>query len=368
MSHTVAVFFGGRSNEREISVITGMLAVNLLRGADFKVIPVYLTPEGEWVTGAFRSPSQFKKGVKRKQIAVQAAERSLVRRGTKRVYAKIDCALNCCHGGAGEDGTLSAVLSLYHIPLASPDVPMSAIFMDKTISKYAAKGLDIPVAPFFLIDENAWKDRRAVLEKAQRFGYPIIVKPARLGSSIGIRVAQGEEELAAALELAFTLDGKVLAERYFKEKRDINCAAVRLNQKTVLSPLEEVFSDEAILTFSEKYEGTGARKSQLPADLPRDIAEKIGDYTRTLYEIFGGRGVVRADFLVVGSDVYFNELNTVPGSLACYLFGSTLSKNRDFLRAIVEETLSASEEQKKTLTSGILEGALFSGAKGTKRG
>ena len=148
---TVAVFFGGRSCEREISVITGMLAANLLRET-YRIVPVYLLPEGGMATGAFRGPADFKKGSKTKFVPVHLAGRALFSR--RRKVATIDCALNCCHGGQGEDGTLSALLAWHNIPSASPDVPISAVFMNKRLTKLAARGMQLPVLPSIAVREG----------------------------------------------------------------------------------------------------------------------------------------------------------------------------------------------------------------------
>ncbi len=357
---TVAVFFGGNSNEREISVITGMLAANLLRET-YRIVPVYLLPEGGMATGAFRGPADFKKGSKTKFVPVHLAGRALFSR--RRKVATIDCALNCCHGGQGEDGTLSALLRFHGVPSASPEVPMSAVFMDKILTKVVARGLDIPTLPAFFAYEGRGATYHA---EAEALGYPVIVKPARLGSSIGIKVAKDAEELDRALDLAFRLDSAALVEAYAEGKRDVNCAAYRVGGETVLSPLEEVFSDREILTFSEKYE-RNTRTSELPARLKEETAARIRTYTKLLYETFGGRGVVRADFLIAGDEVYFNELNTVPGSLACHLFSNSLTGSRDFLIKLIEETLNEPPMSKEVLVSGILEGDLFGGGKSAKK-
>ncbi len=366
MRKNIAVFFGGNSSEREISVITGLLAVNLLRSTIYNIIPVYLLPDGGMVTAAYKSPADFRKGANVRKTPVRLGKSCLLYGKREKKMLPIDCALNCCHGGLGEDGTLSALLTYYKIPSASPEAPMSAIGMDKTLSKIMAKGLGVPTVRSFSVTEKAWQERENIIKEAANFGYPLIVKPAKLGSSIGIKVAKDEEELVSALELAFRLDGAALLEEYLKDKRDINCAAYMAGGETVLSSLEEVFSDEEILTFSEKYEPHAGRHSQMPADLPEELAESIRGYTKTIYEALGGRGVVRADFLVAGGNVYFNELNTVPGSLACYLFGRSLTENKYFLLTLIEEALKNPPREKETITSGILEEDLFSG-KGRKR-
>lgn len=356
MQKTVAVFFGGRSNEHEISVITGVLAANLLRSAGYSVLPVYLLREGGMVTGEMRAVSEFRTPSK-KWTALRFTEGGL-RAGRRRIVP-VDVALNCCHGGMGEDGTLSALLRWYGIRSASPDIPISSAFMDKSITKAAAKGLGIPVLEGVTVHEGEDYGVPAL-------PLPLIVKPSRLGSSIGIKVARTEEELKKALSLAFTLDDSALVEPYLAGKRDLNCAVCRIGGEIRLSPVEEVFSDEDILTFSEKYEGAGERRSELPASVPKEISDRVQAYTKRIYEAFRGRGVVRADFLLSGEELFFNELNTVPGSLSCYLFGGTLSGAKNFLVSLVEEGLAAADEEKETIETGILRGSVFS-LKGGKR-
>ncbi len=357
---TVAVFFGGRSSEREISVITGMLAANLL-ASRYRVVPVYLPPEGGMETGDFTSPKDLAEGSKKHRVPVRLEGRRLVRVRGGRTLCTVGCALNCCHGGMGEDGTLSALLAFHGVPSASPSMPVSAVFMDKSLSKLVLKGLEIPTLPSFSAEEGDTDTAR----RAAELGYPVVVKPARLGSSIGIKVANGEEELSRALELAFRLDSRALIEPYLAGRRDINCAAWRRGDEICLSPLEEVFSESSILTFAEKYEHA-PQPSKIPAELPEAVVRTIHSATKTVYAAFSCRGVVRADFFVAGEQVYFNELNTVPGSLACHLFGRSLRARRDFLVSLIEEGKTL-PPQREIVSSGILESDLFTGGKGAKR-
>ncbi len=368
MRKNIAVFFGGRSNEHEVSVITGMLAVNLLRGAGYRVMPVYLPKKGGMLIAEnARGVDDFRRDRYEKFEEAILYKKSLINlRKPKRIKFSIDCALNCCHGGQGEDGTLSALLHWNGVLSVSPDTAVSAMFMDKSLSKIALRGLHIPVIEDLTVYEEKWETaREEVFAETKALGYPVIVKPCSLGSSIGIRVARDEKELADALALAFELDHGALIEKYLTDKRDINCAACVLNGKIIFSPLEEVFSSEDILSFSEKYEGTGERTSCIPAELDVDIADKIKAYLELVCKSFQVRGIVRADFIVSGEEVYFNELNTVPGSLALYLFGKTLTEGRDFLVRLIEEVCA--EEEKSIVETNLLEGGIFGSPKGCKR-
>ncbi len=364
---TVAVFFGGNSNEHEISVITGMLAVNLLRAAGYAVVPVFLPRTGGMMSSdRMRSVGDFRTAPDFPYVRLENG--GLVREKGRKRAQKIDVALNCCHGGMGEDGTLSALLRYHGVRTASPEAPVSAVFMNKRLSKLAARGMGLPVLPALCVREGTWKhEKDKTLRDIEAFGYPVVVKPCRLGSSIGISVARDAAGLERALALAFRLDDDALVERYLEGKRDVNCAAFCTDGACRLSPLEEVFSGADVLTFAEKYEGEGKRTSVMPAELPAPVADKIREIMQTLCENFDVRGVVRGDFLVSGEEVYFNELNTVPGSLACYLFGDTLTENKRFLTALVEEALHAPRREKEVLVSGILNGAVFTRGKAPKR-
>ncbi len=196
MKKNVAVFFGGKSNEHDISIITGIYAVNLLRGADYKVIPVYLPREGGMCYADAECVKDFTDG-KKKFVPVYLFDGGLWSVKKKKQLFQIDVALNCCHGGAGEDGTLSALLKWNAI---------SSVFMNKWLGKIAARGLDLPVARAVCVKEG----ENVPLEEVG--GYPVIVKPVNLGSSIGIKIAHDEEELASALRYAFRLDGAALVE------------------------------------------------------------------------------------------------------------------------------------------------------------
>lgn len=346
---TVAVFFGGTSNEHEISVITGMYAVNLLRREELRVLPVFLPREGGM---ALAEKARAVEDFLRPHFPAAELCAGGLRVGRRRI--PVDVALNCCHGGGGEGGVLAALLEWYAIPSASPAMTPSAVFLDKWTSKLVLMGLGLPVLPAFCVrEEEEWRSR------AEALGYPLVVKPCKLGSSIGISVVHDEGELEEALSLAFRLDDAALVERYLAGKRDLNCAARRVGGKVELSPVEEVFSEGALLTFGEKYEGKSPKRSVLPAVLPAGVEDRIRDMLLCVYEQFGMRGVVRGDFLLAGEELCFNELNTVPGTLASHLFGGRLSDAKRHILSLLEEALRAPRPARELLQSGILSSPVF---------
>lgn len=371
MRKNVAVIFGGKSCENEISIITGVMAVNLLDAERYNAFPVYLSQSGEFYTGAalaeaasFRQDGYLQKG---KKALFCGQNLCTLHKNKLKTVAKIDCALNCCHGMGGEDGALSSLLDLNGIPNASPDAAPSALFMDKTLTKLAVKALGVKTAPYFRFGEEEYRKRGpfALRVIEERLGYPVIVKPARQGSSIGISVAEDRARLIDAIRTGFAYDDLLIAEKYFEQRREINCACYKSGERYVVSPCEEPKTSHKFLTFGDKYLG-GAKEhaSQFPAQLPRATAETIQGITRMLYRRLRLRGVVRADFLVVGKDVYFNEMNTVPGSLAWYLFCEKLSDFKQMLTELIEQGICDFKEKsgKKMLKNcGVLSAPSLSG-------
>ena len=371
MPKTVAVLFGGRSCENEISIITGTMACNLLRGEGFRVLPLYIAQSGEMYTGeALFDVSSFRGGVQGRAVRAALLRGSLYEwRGKKlREIAAVDCALNCCHGMGGEDGAVAGLLDLNDIASASPDLAPSAVFMDKYLTKLAAAALGVRTLPYFRVTEEEFRRRGAFAVRCieERLGYPVIVKPARQGSSIGVFVAEDRESLLFSLRAAFAYDTVLLAEKYLAERREINCAAYHDGKEIVVSPCEEPKTVHKFLTFADKYESGGKeRQSTFPADLPQETAEAVRGATKLLYRRMQLRGVVRADFLVADGEVYFNEMNTVPGSLAWYLFCDDLA---DYGAVLVRMLARGEEEHRARAAKKMLAGCGVLGSLPSKGG
>ena len=358
----VAVFFGGKSCENEISVLTGVFVLNVLDRTKFIPVPIYIHTDG----GAYTSPNmtdiQVFKEKKFSSFTRVFFDGGVLyafgkRNKIKRLW-KIDCALNCCHGGLGEGGGVSALSAWNEIPLASPDLTASGVFLDKCTTKTVLGALGVPFVDYLRVNERDYQKRGAFLLKsvASRLKYPVVVKPAHLGSSIGITVAKNEGELRSALESVFTLDYRAIVEKYLVDKKDVNCAAYCRNGEIIVSEPEEAFG-AGVYSFEEKYIKRGDLKTRGGGRyaLNGDLRDKIRSYTRTVYKRMNLRGVVRMDFLVAGNKAYLCEVNTVPGSLAYYLFCERVSDARAFFTDLLEEAIAtAKAEEKEILSTGIL--------------
>ena len=362
----VAVLFGGKSCENEISVLTGVFVLNLLDRQKYDVLPVYIHTDG----GMYTSPKMTqletfrdKKYASFERIffdggsvyALNGAKRKIKR------LCKVDAALNCCHGGLGEGGGVSAMMEWNGIPLASPDLTSSGTFMDKSATKLIMRALSIPTVDYVRVNERDYEKRGAFLLKniATRLKYPVVVKPAHLGSSIGIALAYDEEQAKRALENAFRLDDRVIIEKYLAGKKDVNCAAYMRKGEIVVSEPEAAF-EGGIYSFEEKYvkrqsDGGDLLKGIGRYALKGELREKIRAYTRTVYKRMNLRGVVRMDFLVSEGKAYLCEVNTVPGSLAYYLFCERVTDARRFFTDLIEEACEEAQKgEKKLVRTGIL--------------
>lgn len=358
----VAVFFGGKSCENEISVLTGVFVLNVLDRTKFSPVPIYIHTDG----GAYTAPNMTdiqtfkeKKYSSFTRVFLDGGVLyALGKRGKVKRLTKLDIALNCCHGGLGEGGGVSAIAEWNGIPLASPALTASGVFLDKCTTKTVLRALGVPFVDYLRVNERDYRKRGAFLLKsvASRLKYPVVVKPAHLGSSIGIRVAKNEDELRGALENAFTLDYRAIVEKYLTDKKDVNCAAYCHGGEIVVSEPEEAFG-AGLYSFEEKYiKRTDPKmRSGGRCALSGDLRDKIRAYTRTVYKRMDMRGVVRMDFLVSKDKAYLCEVNTVPGSLAYYLFCERVSDARAFFTDLLEEAVAqAKEEEKSIVYTGIL--------------
>ena len=358
----IAVVFGGKSCENEISVLTGVFALNVIDREKYDIYPVYFDLDGR----AYHCPKMsdlavFRDGKRTGFMRVFFEDGCLyeLKKDGKRVrcIAKIDAVLNCCHGGWGEGGGVAALAEANGLPLVGSGVAASGVFLDKSLTKTVARAYGVPVVEFIRVNECDYRRRGAFLLKtvASKLKYPVIVKPSRLGSSIGICVAADEEELKTAIEQGFLLDDRLIIEKYLIKKRDINCAAYMLHGEICVSEPEAAFED-GVYSFEEKYvRRTADSKGGARRYIQGELREKIRSYTRTLYKRMDLQGVVRMDFLISGDKVYLCEVNTIPGSLAYYLFCERITDARAFIGDLIEESLAQSlQSQKQIVTSGIL--------------
>ncbi len=345
MKIQLAVLFGGKSVEHEISVISALQAMNSLNTQKYDIIPVYITKQNVFYTGeALRDITRYRdipallKDCTQVNFAMQDGRAALVRTKSKafgnNTVAVPDIAFPIVHGTNVEDGTLQGFLNLYGLPYVGCDVLSSAVGMDKYVQKAVLAAEGIPVLPALRFRAGA--DQQAIVASAEKaIGYPVIVKPVNLGSSVGITKASDRDELLSALDLAFSFADTVILERAITKLKEINCSVLGDEDGARPSVLEEPVAQDKILSYNDKYmdggkggknggksSGMASLKRKIPAEIDDATASKIKELAVKAFGALGCSGLVRIDFMIdmESGEVYFNEVNTIPGSLAFYLW------------------------------------------------
>lgn len=395
MKTKVAVFFGGHSVEHEVSIISGLQAYAACDREKYDVLPIYISKDNRFYTGermgdiaAYKNMDTCLKAAT--QIVLVPGERGvdMVRypmpKFGRAVVDSFEVAIPVVHGTNVEDGTLMGYLEMLGVPYAACDVTASAVGMDKYVMKAVLAAAGIPVLPAKEYRARAYakaSDETVSAIEAE-FGYPVIVKPVNLGSSVGISKAKNKEELIAAMDLAVSFADRVLVERAVENLREINCAVLGDADDAIPSVCEEPLNATDILSFGDKYlSGEGSKggksggmsslKRRCPAELPDGMTEQVQKLAVETFKALGCSGVSRIDFLndKETGEIWVNEINTIPGSLAFYLWeaaGVPFSELMDRLISIAFKRQREREALTFTYESNILAG--FGGAKGAKGG
>ncbi len=349
------VIYGGKSCEHDISVITGCLARGYFDG---KIISAYLDEDNKCylVPNNFTPKRHVNLHVKKQIVFLFGQKQIGIVQGKRLQRLDIDVVVNCCHGRCGEDGAIAALCELCGWPLVGSSVISSAVSMDKIFTKNALCALKLPVLrgiPLFV--EYTPSD----LNKISKLGFPVIVKPATLGSSIGISVCHTVEELKQGLDLAFRYDTRVLCEKALTNFYELNCSAMRVDGKIQTSVVESPVSSGEMLSFYDKYQ-RGEKFLTQNRDVSQKVYDKVVELTEIIYKTFSLQGVVRVDYLVdaEADKVYVNEINSIPGSLAYGLWQKHYSPKQfgDVLIAQAIKDFEHGEELTTHFDSGVLNG------------
>ncbi|MBQ8411128.1 MAG: D-alanine--D-alanine ligase [Ruminiclostridium sp.] len=394
MKIRVGVFFGGKSVEHEVSVITGLQAYNHINREKYEPIPIYITKEGKFYVGEkigvienYRNiPALLRDSTQ--VIPINDGGLKFLRYPMKKfgdnVMAEIDVALPAVHGTNVEDGAFQGFLQTLGVPYASCDVLSSAVGMDKYFMKTVFKDNGIPVLPCVVTNIKEYvADAEGVVRKIEdTTRYPVIIKPVNLGSSVGIRKAKDREELIEALEYGFTFAIKVLVENAVTQLKEINCSVLGDYEEAEASECEEPVANDEILSYQDKYVsgskgGNGAKsgmaslKRKIPADISPEMREEIRSLAVKAFKCLGCTGVARIDFMLDMSEgkIYLNEINTIPGSLSFYLWEPLGVKYSELLDRMITLAFKRERENKSisfSFDTNILENITLGGAKGAK--
>lgn len=394
MKINVAVLFGGKSVEHEVSVISAVQAMQSIDESKYAVFPVYITKSNElYYSESMRDIEEFKNIPalisKSERINIETSSgRTYLVPQRKKLFAKqkpiaaVDVAFPIVHGTNVEDGALQGFLKTLNLPFVGCDVLSSAVCMDKYAMKVMLRDAGFPVLPGIRFTSQDYRSEQSVVKSIEEsFKYPVIVKPVNLGSSVGISKADNTRELEDALELAFGFAERVLVEPAVTPLREINCSVLGDYTEAEASELEEPLSADKILSYKDKYmdggkkaggsKGMSSLKRKIPADIPADTAESIKKTAVDAFKYLDCNGVVRIDFLMNTDtgEFWINEFNTIPGSLAFYLWEPVGVKYPQLLDKMISLALKrqrANEEITYSFDTNILSSASFGGAKGSK--
>ncbi len=387
---TLGVIFGGRSVEHDVSVVTGNQVMNACDPARYEIVPLYIDREGRWFTGeSLRDLKSYEKdiaslpGVQSVVLSPDIRQHGIIVNPlptglfTKSRVVRLDAVFPTVHGSHGEDGTLQGLFELADIPYAGCGVLASAVANDKWVCKQVLQQNSISVVDGLLVHRRDWEENpdAVVARILSQIDYPIFIKPVTLGSSIGIGRADDEKLLRAYIDVATQLDRRILIERAVTDCVEINCAVLGDDRKVRASVLEQPISWDQFLTYEEKYlrggEGMKSADRIIPAPLTPELTEHIQQIACDAFKAIDGRGTARIDFLVQSDEnvVYLNEINTMPGSLALYLWReSDMSASQviDELLTLAREAQSEKRRSTYNYKTSLIALTASRGAKGMK--
>ena len=385
----IGVMYGGTSVEHEVSIISAVQAMHNLDEEKYDIIPIYMGKDKVWYTGKQLMDIDLYKDMdllKRyaNQVVLYKKENEFVLqkvKGFRRIVNTVDLILPVVHGSGVEDGSIQGFLETIGIPYVGSDVLGSALGQDKVVMKEVMKAHDLPVVPYTCIYDYEMNNFEEVSKKTKKVGYPVIIKPANLGSSVGITIAHETNELENALREAFMYENKVVVEKKIEHITEVNASVIGDYEYSEVSALEEVMGEDEILSYKDKYMGSSKTKASkgmastsriIPARIDEKITEKIKEYAKETFKALNLSGVARIDFLIdkKTNDVYVNEPNTCPGSLSFYLWDACGKKYPELLDDIINIAIKDFKNKDSKIHSfetNILSCQGLKGCKGLKK-
>lgn len=351
----VCLMFGGKSCEHDISIISGIQVYNALDHDKYNVIVMYITKDNKMLIGKNLNKLQTYQtnNFKTKEVNIANINNQTYLKTKHKKYL-VDLFIPVFHGEGAEDGTIASLLDFYDATYITSNFLASSISQDKTVTKDILKKYYIN-SPRYLSFKETNKGEEIIKVINDKLIYPIIIKPSKLGSSIGIVVAKSKEETKQKITNAFLYGEQIIVEEVVKNKKEYNCACFKYNNHLYVSNIEEVLSSNEILTFEDKYlndiKSDTNKQRIIPAKISEDLEEKIKEMTKNIYQILNHNGLIRIDYLYDSEKerLYFNEVNTIPGSFAFYLFDKDKLPFTLILDMLIKEALLNKQRKNKKI-------------------
>lgn len=393
MKIKLGVIYGGETVEHEVSIISAVQAMNFIDKDKYEIVPIYISKDRIWYTGkmlmdmsVYKDFDTLKKYAKK--VTLTKTEEGFFLQSTKGLFrrnvAEVDIVFPIVHGKGAEDGSIAGYLDTIGVPYVGPNILGAALGQDKVVMKQVMEAAKIPVPKYtWFYDVDYLNDNKEILKEVKKIGYPVIVKPANLGSSVGITVAKTEKDLDKAVQEAITYDNKIVIEEMIPNLLEVNCAVLGNYEYTETSAIAEMLTKNDYLTYEDKYLGNGKKGAKkignsgkmsnsemvIPARIDKKVEEKVRDLSEKTFRCLNLSGVARIDFLInkTTKEVYVNEPNTIPGSLSFYMWkpvGKEYTKLLDDMITMAIKDYKNMAKKTTSFDSNIL--STFNGSKGMK--
>ncbi len=392
--NNLLIAFGGVSPEHEVSVLTAIQAAYALEHSGRTLIPLYITKNGRWLTGEHLLDLDSYKEIKRAEEQGVPCHFALDDQGlpglqtrpggwlARSQWTPVDAVLCAFHGSEGENGAFQGLCETFNLPYTGSGVSASALGMDKRITKELCRRHDIPVVDDVWIREDHWiRGQDELVRQAEKLGYPLYVKPVTLGSSIGVHRVGNRGELTDAVESSFRYDSGLLVEKAVHPLTEINCSVLGDDESLRTSVCEQPLGKEELLSFEDKYlqgeggdaKGMASASRRIPAPISDEKTAEIRELADRIFRLLDCAGVARLDFLLNRDTgkVFFNEINTIPGSFSFYLWEATelrFDRLLDELIRIAKKRHQKKNSRVRSHDINLLSQKAMKGLKGLKGG
>lgn len=391
--NNILVAFGGVSPEHEVSVLTAHQAIATLQEQGRSVRALYISKSGRWFTGdalldlkSFEDLNKLEARSLPCTFGFNEYGRAVLQTEAKGWFSKseqfpVDVVLTAFHGSEGENGSFQGVFEAYNLPYTGAGVAGSAIGMDKPAAKDICRAHDIPVVDDIIVTESSWSEHsEQQLAQIENLGFPVFIKPSSLGSSIGVHKAETKQEAEEAIETAFRFDRRLMVEKAVTPLTEINCSVLGNLDDCRPSVCEQPLGNEELLSFEDKYmsgsedgsKGMASADRKIPAPISEEQTRKIQNLACRIFAVLNCSGVARLDFLVNSDtgEVYFNELNSIPGSFSFYLWEETDLSFQNLIDELIEIALKRHREKNgrvRSYETNLLSEKAVKGIKGMKQ-
>lgn len=384
MKLNIGVIFGGKSVEHEISIITAIQAMDNIDKEKYEVIPIYITKDLQWYTGGclrfvdtFKDFDLIRKYAKKVNLVNKDGRHILQTTGLlKHEYRELHLAFPIVHGANIEDGSIQGYLNLIGIPYVGSNTYSSAVAQDKVFTHQLLQAVGLPVTKYVWFGERFYRNKKEELfRQIDELRYPLIIKPATLGSSIGIEVIDRKEELDSTIERVFKYDNKLIIEEEIEDVVEYNCSVLLTPKGNITSDIEEIVSDKGIREYGDKYIDDEDKESPIKRVYPAKISDKLKTEIETIsltaFKMLNMKGTARIDFLydTKNKKLYVNEVNTIPSCFTHHLWESRNISYRELLNIMIEDAIknvSKKEGMTLTLDSEVLKGINNTNIQGMK--